>query len=65
MMVGRWLEKFESEATDAGLPTDGSAKTVVERFATGSGMALWVASVFGAGIRFTASWTDFRSAFLK
>ena len=62
--AGRWLETFETEATDAGLPVANWPLAAVRRFPTGSAASLWAASVFGGGLRFVATWVDFRPAFV-
>jgi hypothetical protein len=60
----QWLETFESEAADAGLPAENWPFAAIRRFPTGSSANLWAASVFGGGLRFKASWEDFRAAFV-
>ena len=62
--AGRWLETFETEATDAGLPMENWPLSAVRRFPTGSAASLWAASVFGGGLRFQSTWEDFRPAFV-
>jgi hypothetical protein len=50
--------------TDAGLPIEHWLDAAVSRFPVNSGVALWVASMFGTGLRFTAMWEAFCPAFL-
>jgi hypothetical protein len=64
MTAGRWLEKFEAEATNAGLPTDDWPFAAVQLFPTGSAASLWAVSIFGGGLRFRATWETFRPAFV-
>lgn len=62
--AGRWLEKFEAEATNAGLPEEDWPFAAVQRFPTGSAASLWAVSIFGGGLRFRATWPQFRPAFV-
>ena len=59
MTAGRWLETFETEATDARLPRLEWALSAVRRFPTSSAASMWAVSVFGGGLRFAATWEDF------
>lgn len=62
---GRWIEQFEREARYHDLPQNDWPIAAAKRFPADSNASNWVDTVFGTGLRFTATWVDFRSDFLK